>query len=101
MPKLNPIHPGEILHEECLKFLGVSQCQLTNDTSLEFARLVAARYAGMRPDERVRIATGMFDTARELVIASFPPGLSPMELRHRLCRRFYGELADKAFPQEK
>ncbi|MNC87460.1 hypothetical protein D3C83_31880 [compost metagenome] len=71
-----------------------------NDTSLEFARLVAARYAGMRPDERVRIATGMFDTARELVIASFPPDLSPMELRHRLCRRFYGELADRAFPQE-
>ena len=71
-----------------------------NDTSLEFSRLVAARYADMRPDERVRIATGMFDTARELVIASFPPGLSGTELRRRLCRRFYGELADKAFPGE-
>jgi len=71
-----------------------------NDTSLEFERLVAARYAGMRPDERVRIATGMFDTACELVIASFPPGLSLTELRRRLCRRFYGALADKAFPQE-
>jgi hypothetical protein len=69
-----------------------------NDTSLEFARLIAARYSGMRPEERVRIAAEMFDTARELVLASFPSGLSAIEMRRRLCRRFYGELADKAFP---
>ncbi len=69
-----------------------------SDTSLEFSRLIAARYAGMRPEERVRIAAEMFDTARELVLASFPPGLSATEVRRRLCRRFYGELADKAFP---
>jgi len=98
MPRLKPIHPDEILHEDFLKTPGDSQSLPVTDTSLEFEQLVAARYAGMRPDERVRIATGMFDTARELVIASFPSGLSQMELRRRLCRRFYGELADKAFP---
>lgn len=69
-----------------------------NDTSLEFSRLIAARYAGMRPEERVGIAAEMFDTARELVLASFPPGLSATEVRRRLCRRLYGGLADKAFP---
>ena len=68
-----------------------------NDTSREFARMVAERYAGMRPEERVRIAAEMFDTARELVLASLPPGLSPAERRYRLCERFYGELAVRAF----
>jgi hypothetical protein len=68
-----------------------------NDTSREFELMVAERYAGMLPEERVRIAAEMFDTARQLVLASFPTGLPPAEVRRRLCRRFYGELADSAF----
>ena len=68
-----------------------------NDTSREFELMVAKRYAGMLPEERVRIADEMFDTARQLVLASFPAGLPPTEVRRRLCRRFYGELADSVF----
>lgn len=68
-----------------------------NDTSREFELMVAERYAGMLPEERVRIAAEMFDTARQLVLASFPAGLSHDEVRRRLCRRFYGELAERAF----
>ena len=70
-----------------------------NDTSREFDLMVAKRYAAMPPAERVLIAAEMFDTARQLVLASFPAGLSPAEVRRRLCRRFYGELAENAFPQ--
>jgi hypothetical protein len=68
-----------------------------NDTSREFELMVARRYAGMPPEERVRMAAEMFDTARALALASFPAGLAPDEVRRRLCRRFYGELAEKAF----
>ena len=68
-----------------------------NDTSREFELMVATRYAAMPPTERVLIAAEMFDTARQLALASFSAGLSPIEARRQLCRRFYGELADKAF----
>ena len=68
-----------------------------NDTSREFELMVAQRYAAMSPAERVLIATEMFDTARQLALASFPADLSPGGVHRQLCRRFYGELADKAF----
>ena len=35
--------------------------------------------------------------ARQLVEASLPAGLDPEERRYRVCRRFYGDLADRAF----
>ena len=68
-----------------------------NDTSREIERMVAKRPAAVLPAERVRIAAEMFDTARQLALASFPAELSPGDVRRQLCRRFYGELADKAF----
>lgn len=68
-----------------------------NDTSREFELMVARRYRGMQPAERVRMAADMFDTARALALASLPAGLAPDEVRRRLCRRLYGELAEKAF----
>ena len=68
-----------------------------NDTSREIERMVAKRYAGMLPAERVRIAAEMFDAARQLALASFPADLAPRDVRRLLCRRFYGELADQAF----
>lgn len=39
----------------------------------------------------------MFETARRIVEASLPEGLSPEERRYRICRRFYGGLADRAY----
>jgi len=56
-----------------------------------------ARFAALAPAERVRMCAEMFDTARRIVEASLPAGLDPDELRYRICRRFYGELADRAF----
>ena len=67
------------------------------DTSTEFQQLMQERFARMTPEERVLACTGMFDTARALVEASLPAGLDPAETRFRLCERFYGDLAARAY----
>ena len=69
------------------------------DTTPEFRKLVAQGYARMTPENRVRICTEMFDTACALVEASMPVDLDPVERRFRLCERFYGDLATRAFPR--
>jgi len=68
-----------------------------DDTTPEFRRLMRERFHALAPVERVRMCADMFDTARRIVEASLPPGLDPEERRYRICRRFYGELADRAF----
>jgi hypothetical protein len=51
----------------------------------------------MPPEERLRIASAMFDDARTIVEASLPHDLSPGERRFALVRRFYGgELPEAA-----
>ncbi len=69
------------------------------DTTPEFRKLVEDGYARMAPEERVRICTEMFDTAIALATASMPADLGPAERRYRLCERFYGDLAARAFPK--
>jgi len=70
------------------------------DTSPEIARMVAERYAQMSGVERFLIGVQMFETARTMVLASFPRGLSDDERRRRLCERFYGtDLARAAYPE--
>ena len=68
-----------------------------NDTTPEFGKVVRERLLALAPAERVSMCADMFESARALVEASLPPGLDPIE-RRRICRRFYGDLADKAFP---
>jgi hypothetical protein len=70
-----------------------------NDTTPEFEKLVRDRLLALAPAERVSLCADMFDTARALVEASLPPDLGQVERRRWICRRFYGELADKAFPR--
>ena len=64
-----------------------------NDTSPEIARMVRERYAEMKPVRRLLIGVSMFDTARAMILSSFPPDLSPLEQRRRLCERLYPGLA--------
>lgn len=67
------------------------------DTSPKVQALVDEYYRRMTPDERVRIAASMFDTARAIVLSSLSPGLSRRERRLALARRFYeGELPEEA-----
>jgi hypothetical protein len=69
------------------------------DTTPEFRKLLRECFARMTPTERVLACTEMFDTARVLVGASLPSGLDPMERRFRICERFYGDLAARAYPR--
>lgn len=72
-----------------------------NDTSAEIAEMIRLRYLAMSPVERLEIGARMFESARAMVVASLPAGLSPQETRHRICERFYGELAEQAFGPSK
>lgn len=68
-----------------------------NDTSPEMERIVNERYRQMTPEERMRIASDMFDVARKIVESSLPPDLSRRERRLAWARRMYeGELPEKA-----
>lgn len=67
------------------------------DTSPKVQALVDEYYRRMTPDERVRIAASMFETARAIVLSSLPPGLSRRERRLAVAKRFYeGELPEAA-----
>jgi hypothetical protein len=71
---------------------------MKNDTTPEFQKMLGERFLALAPAERVSLCADMFETARALVEASLPAGLDAIERRRRICRRFYGDLADKAFP---
>ncbi|HYL98722.1 MAG TPA: hypothetical protein VEZ90_07185 [Blastocatellia bacterium] len=71
-----------------------------NDTSPEMAEMLRARLMALSGVERMEIASRMFDAAREMVLASFPAGLSETEIRIRLCERLYGdEVNQKGFAE--
>jgi len=68
-----------------------------NDTSPELEAMVDEHYRRMTPDERVRIAASMYETARAIVLSSLPPELSRRERRLAFARRMYeGELPGAA-----
>ena len=71
-----------------------------NDTSPEIARMARERYAEMEPVQRFLIGVSMFETARAIVLASFPDDLAPETLRKKLCERLYPELAARAYGVE-
>lgn len=68
-----------------------------NDTSPEIAEMIRQRYLAMSAAERLVIGARMFETARAMVVASLPRGLSPKETRRHICERFYGDLAQEVF----
>jgi hypothetical protein len=43
-----------------------------NDTSPEMETIVSERYRQMSPDQRMRIASSMFEIARKIVESSLP-----------------------------
>ncbi len=68
-----------------------------DDTAADVRRLVRARYASLSGVERVAIGAQMFETARTIILASLPKGLTALEQRRCLCQRLYGSLSDKVF----
>lgn len=69
-----------------------------NDTSPEMAELHRALLMARSGEERFIMGVRMFDAARAMVLASFPPNLSPDEVRRRLFERFYGDLPADRVP---
>ncbi|CAN5833910.1 hypothetical protein BH18ACI4_BH18ACI4_29080 [soil metagenome] len=69
-----------------------------NDTPSEIAALVRDRLLACSGAERVLMGSRMFDVARAMVLASFPSGLSEIEIKGRLSERLYGnEVEVQAF----
>jgi len=65
-----------------------------NDTDPQVAELVRQRLLERSGAERMMMASGMFDAAKAMVLASFPAGLTDIEIKGRLCERFYGDEVD-------
>jgi hypothetical protein len=61
------------------------------DTSPEFARIVAARYAAMSVQERYEIVSSMRQTAVAIIESSLPPGLTREQRRYAIAKRMYGD----------
>jgi hypothetical protein len=53
--------------------------------------MVAERHRRMTADERMRIVSSMFDTARAIVESSLSPDLSRRERRLAYAKRMYGD----------
>ena len=61
-----------------------------NDTSPKIAAMFRERLLSRPGAERLVMGSRMFDVARTMALASFPPGLSDIETKRRLCQRLYG-----------
>ena len=60
------------------------------DTLPEIERIMRDKLMARSGEERFVMGAQMFDSAREIVKASLPPGLSEMEQRRQLFKRIYG-----------
>ena len=61
-----------------------------NDTAPDIAAIVRERLLSRSGAERVVMGSRMFDVARTIAFASFPPDLSEIERKGWLCERLYG-----------
>ena len=65
-----------------------------NDTDPEIAQLVRQRLLERSGFERVLMGSRMLEAAKAIVLASFPEGLTDIEIKERLCERLYGNEVD-------
>ena len=65
-----------------------------DDTSPNLKKLVREQLLARSATERVQMGSRMFDAARAMVLASFPPDLPEIEKKVRLCERLYGDEVD-------
>jgi len=73
-----------------------------NDTAPEIERIMRDKLMAHSGEERFVMGAQMFESAREMMKASFPPGLSEAEQRRLLFKRLYGNEIDMdlVFPQK-
>ena len=60
-----------------------------NDTSPWAKKIQDELFAKLSGEERLLMGLEMFETARKIVLSSFPPNLTEDEIRERLFLRFY------------
>lgn len=73
-----------------------------NDTPPEIRRLQFEMMKKLSSERRIELACEMFQTAREMIVASLPKNLSEQEFKRQLYFRTYGEhLPDDFFKNEK
>jgi hypothetical protein len=61
------------------------------DTSPEVAAIIRDRLMKLSGAERFVIGARMFESAREIVLASLPANISESERKRMLYKRFYGQ----------
>ena len=59
------------------------------DTPASVENMVREKLMARSGEERFIMGALMFDAAREMILASFPPGLTEAELKQRLFERLY------------
>ena len=64
------------------------------DTPPAVERIMRDKIMERSGEERFIMGAQMFDSAREMVKASLPPGLSKTEQRRQLFKRIYGKELD-------
>jgi len=64
------------------------------DTPPEIERMIRDKIMARSGEERFVMGAQMCESAREMVKASLPPGLSEAEQRRQLFRRLYGKEID-------
>ena len=64
---------------------------------MKWKKMVTERYRRMTPDQRMRMASSMFETARAIVESSLPSNLTRRDRRLAFARRLYaGEVPEAA-----
>ena len=67
-----------------------------NDTPKEIADFIRRRLLSLSGSERVVMGSRMFDSARAIILSSFPSDISEVEIKRQLCERLYGKEVDLA-----
>ena len=65
--------------------------RIMNDTPAEIRRIQFEMMSKLSTNRRIELACEMFQTAREIIIASLPKNLSEKEFKKQLYFRTYGE----------
>jgi hypothetical protein len=60
------------------------------DTSPDISEMMRVRLMARSSSDRFVMGARMFEAARTMILASFPPGLPPAEAKRRLYARLYG-----------
>ena len=61
-----------------------------NDTQPEVENLMREMLMARSGEERLLMGAAMFEAARDMIIASLPEDLPPIEFKRRLFERIYG-----------